>query len=108
MYTEYSKDTRWVDLPRKGQESPHREGDPCVCVEELQEHQRKVSSRQMNIRIWRTEENSVLETQAWWPLALRWLCKAEGMAEIAPDDTTGIYRYPKKMRVKRTTLSLSQ
>lgn len=50
-YTEYSRDTKWANLPGGGgQESPYRERDPCAGIEELEEHQRKVTSGQMDIR----------------------------------------------------------
>ena len=81
---------------RKGQKSPHREGDPCIGVEELKEHQRKVSSGQMGIRIWRTEENSALEIQVWWSLDLSWFVKLRGWLR----SPRWPYRLPKKMRVK--------
>lgn len=65
VYTEYSRDTKWANLPWEGQESPYRERDPCTGIEELKEHQRKVTSGQTDIENWKAEENLVLDIQVW-------------------------------------------
>ena len=49
-YTEYSRDTKWANLPWVGQESPYSKSDPCTGIKELEEHQRKVTGGQTDIR----------------------------------------------------------